>query len=53
MWPPPRQASSPLTSPLFSDLVTIQQYLAAVPADKVILGDPTVRRGLADHREHA
>ena len=34
------QASSPLTSPLFSDLVTIRQYLAAVPADKVILGTP-------------
>ena len=35
------QANSPLTSSLFSDLVTIRQYLAAVaPADKVILGTP-------------
>ena len=34
------QASSPLTSSLFSDLSTIQQYAAAVPADKVILGTP-------------
>ena len=34
------QASSPLTSSLFSDLVTVQQYAAAAPADKVILGTP-------------
>jgi spore germination protein YaaH len=34
------QASSPLTSSLFSDLTTIQQYAAAVPAGKVILGTP-------------
>jgi spore germination protein YaaH len=34
------QTSSPLTSSLFSDLTTVQQYAAAVPADKVILGTP-------------
>jgi spore germination protein YaaH len=34
------QANSPLTSSLFSDLTTVQQYAAAVPADKVILGMP-------------
>jgi spore germination protein len=31
-------AASPLTSSLFSDLQTLQQYTAAVPANKVILG---------------
>jgi len=34
------QATSPLTSSLFSDLTTVQQYAAAVPASKVILGMP-------------
>jgi hypothetical protein len=34
------QAGSPLTSSLFSDLTTVEQYAAAVPADKVILGIP-------------
>jgi spore germination protein YaaH len=34
------QASSPLTSSLFSDLTTVTQYAAAVPAHKVILGAP-------------
>jgi spore germination protein YaaH len=34
------QATSPLTSSLFSDRTTIQQYAAVVPADKVILGVP-------------
>ncbi len=34
------QANSPLTSSLFSDQTTIQQYAAAIPADKVILGVP-------------
>jgi spore germination protein YaaH len=34
------QANSPLTSSLFSDLTTIQQYAADVPPDKVILGVP-------------
>ncbi len=33
-------AASPLTSGLFSDLRTLQQYTAVVPADKVILGTP-------------
>ncbi len=36
----PAQAGSPLTSSLFSDLSTVEQYTAAVPADKVILGTP-------------
>ena len=49
----PAQAGSPLTSSLFSDLTTMAQYAAAVPADKVILGDALVRRRLADDREHA
>jgi spore germination protein YaaH len=34
------QASSSLTSSLFSDLTTAEQYAAAVPANKVILGTP-------------
>jgi hypothetical protein len=34
------QATSPLTSSLFSDLTTVQQYAAAAPASKVILGMP-------------
>jgi hypothetical protein len=34
------QAASPLTSSLFSDLTTAQQYAAAAPAAKVILGMP-------------
>jgi hypothetical protein len=33
-------ASSPLTSTMFSDKTTIDQYAAAVPAAKVILGMP-------------
>jgi len=33
-------AQSPLTSPMFSDLTTVIQYTAAVPATKVILGVP-------------
>jgi spore germination protein len=33
-------AASPLTSGMFSDLTTLQQYTAAVPASKVILGAP-------------
>ncbi len=36
----PAQAGSPLTSSLFSDLTTAEQYAAAVPAAKVILGTP-------------
>ena len=36
----PTQATSPLTSTLFSDLTTMEQYAATVPADKVILGTP-------------
>ena len=32
--------ASPLTSGMFSDLTTLAQYTAAVPADKVILGAP-------------
>jgi spore germination protein YaaH len=32
--------SSPLTSGMFSDLTTVEQYVAAVPATKVILGSP-------------
>ena len=34
------EATSPLTSPLFSDLTTAKQYTAVVPAAKVILGAP-------------
>jgi spore germination protein YaaH len=34
------QASSPLTSSLFNDLTTVEQYVATVPPDKVILGVP-------------
>jgi Glycosyl hydrolases family 18 len=34
------QATSPLTSSDFSDLSTVQQYTAAVPPSKVILGTP-------------
>ena len=34
------QATSPLTSSDFSDLSTVQQYAAAVPPSKVILGTP-------------
>ncbi|HEX3947970.1 MAG TPA: glycoside hydrolase family 18 protein, partial [Acidimicrobiales bacterium] len=34
------EATSPLTSPLFSDLTTVREYTAAVPAAKVILGAP-------------
>ena len=34
------QQGSALTSSLFSDVTTVQQYAAAVPADKVILGIP-------------
>ena len=33
-------AQSPLTSSMFSDRTTIDQYLAAVPASKVVLGLP-------------
>jgi hypothetical protein len=33
-------AASPLTSGMFSDLTAMQQYAAAVPANKVILGTP-------------
>jgi hypothetical protein len=33
-------SSSPLTSTMFSDLTAIRQYLAVVPASKVILGLP-------------
>ncbi|HEY1831129.1 MAG TPA: glycosyl hydrolase family 18 protein [Acidimicrobiales bacterium] len=33
-------ATSPLTSTMFSDLTTLEQYTAAVPASKVILGTP-------------
>jgi spore germination protein YaaH len=33
-------AASPLTSGMFSDLTTLQQYTSAVPAAKVILGTP-------------
>ena len=33
-------AGSPLTSQMFSDLTAINEYLAVVPADKVILGLP-------------
>jgi spore germination protein len=32
--------TSPLTSGMFSDLTAVQQYLAVVPASKVILGTP-------------
>ena len=32
--------ASPLTSAMFSDLTTAEQYSAAVPADKVIMGVP-------------
>ncbi len=33
-------ASSPLTSAMFSDLTTIEQYRSVVPASKIILGAP-------------
>jgi hypothetical protein len=33
-------AASPLTSSMFSDLTTLQEYTAVVPASKVILGTP-------------
>jgi hypothetical protein len=33
-------AASPLTSGMFSDLTTLEQYTAVVPASKVILGTP-------------
>jgi hypothetical protein len=33
-------ATSPLTSTMFSDVTTLREYLAAVPAAKVILGLP-------------
>jgi hypothetical protein len=33
-------SGSPLTSGMFSDLTTLEQYTAAVPASKVILGTP-------------
>ncbi len=33
-------ATSPLTSTMFSDKDTVEQYLAAVPASKIILGLP-------------
>lgn len=33
-------AAAPLTSGMFSDLTTLEQYTAAVPAAKVILGTP-------------
>jgi hypothetical protein len=33
-------SASPLTSGMFSDLTTLKQYTAAVPASKVILGTP-------------
>jgi spore germination protein len=33
-------AASPLTSSMFSDLTTLEQYTAVVPAAKVILGTP-------------
>jgi hypothetical protein len=33
-------ATSPLTSGMFSDLTTLEQYTAVVPASKVILGQP-------------
>jgi hypothetical protein len=33
-------ASSPLTSSMYSDLTTVKQYTAVVPASKVILGVP-------------
>ena len=36
----PARPSSPLTSSLFSDLTTVEQYAAALPGDKVILGAP-------------
>ena len=36
----PRVHESPLTSTMFSDKTTIDQYAAAVPAAKVILGVP-------------
>jgi hypothetical protein len=36
----PPQASSPLTSSMFSDLTTARQYAAVVPTSKVILGVP-------------
>ena len=42
---------SPLTSSMFSDLTTVQQYAAAVPASKVILGLPFLRSSLADHQQ--
>ncbi len=36
----PTNPASPLTSSMFSDLTTAQQYAAAVPPSKVILGVP-------------
>jgi Glycosyl hydrolases family 18 len=36
----PPSAASPLTSAMFSDLTTLQQYTAAAPASKIILGVP-------------
>ncbi|HXN61699.1 MAG TPA: glycosyl hydrolase family 18 protein [Acidimicrobiales bacterium] len=36
----PSSANSPLTSSMFSDQTTIDQYTSAVPASKVILGLP-------------
>ncbi len=36
----PPSAASPLTSAMFSDLTTLQQYTAATPASKIILGVP-------------
>jgi len=36
----PPSASSPLTSSMFSDLTTIEQYAAVAPTSKVILGVP-------------
>ena len=33
-------AASPLTSGMFSDLTTLEQYTAVIPASKVILGTP-------------
>jgi hypothetical protein len=35
-----QSAEAPLTSGMFSDLTTLEQYTAAVPAAKVILGAP-------------
>ena len=47
------QASSPLTSSLFSDLVTVAAVCGGSTGRQGHFGNPAVRRGLADHREHS